>query len=84
MNEVVQYQLLPLLPRNVYLTCDNVSRWTIWRRVKEFGIEGETAYCSLPDSELDAIVQQFMSQHGTLVGCSIVSGHLRSIGLRIQ
>lgn len=38
----------------------------------------------MSDNELDAIVQQFISQHGALVGCSIVSGHLRSIGVRIQ
>ncbi|XP_031550294.1 uncharacterized protein LOC116287754 [Actinia tenebrosa] len=61
-----------------------VSRWTIRRRVKEFGIEEETGHSDLSDEELDVIVQQFISQHGALVGCSIVSGSLRSMGLRIQ
>jgi hypothetical protein len=38
-----------------------LSRWTIWRRVKEFGIEEETGYCDLSDEQLDVIVQQFPS-----------------------
>ena len=61
-----------------------VSRWTIWRRVREFGIEQETGYNNVPDEELDRIVQQFIEQHGSLVGCSVISGHLRSLGFRIQ
>ena len=61
-----------------------VSRWTIRRRIIEYGIEEITGYSNVPDEELDAIVQQFSEQHGSLVGCSIISGHLRSLGLRIQ
>lgn len=38
----------------------------------------------MSDDEQDVIVQEFISTHGSLVGCSIVSGHLRSVGLRIQ
>ena len=30
------------------------------------------------------IISRFMRDHGTLVGYSLVSGHLRSIGLRVQ
>ena len=34
--------------------------------------------------QLDNLVERFMSDHGTLVGYSLVSGHLRSLGLRVQ
>ena len=34
--------------------------------------------------DLDNLVERFMSDHETLVGYSLVSGHLRSLGLRVQ
>ena len=37
-----------------------VSRWTIRRRVVEFGIEETTGFTDITDSELDGLVQQFM------------------------
>ena len=61
-----------------------VSRWTIRRRVVEYGIQEITRYSSITDEELDTIVQAFSEQHGSLVVCSIVNGHLRSLGLRLQ
>ena len=61
-----------------------VSRWTIRRRVIEYGIQEITGYSDISDEELDTIIQQFIGQHGSLVGCSIVSGHLRSLARRIQ
>eukprot|EP00794_Sanderia_malayensis_P012540 gene12540-13826_t len=59
-----------------------VSRWTIRRRVVEFGLQDVTGYSHISDEELDAKVSQFMQRHGTLVGYSIISGHLKSLGLR--
>ena len=61
-----------------------VSRWTLRRRVVEFGIEGATGFSSITNDELYAFVKQFMDQHYSLVGCSIISGHLRSLGFKIQ
>ena len=61
-----------------------VSRWTLRRRVVEFGIEGATGFSSITNDELDAFVKQFMDQHGSLVGCSIISGHLTSLGFKMQ
>lgn len=61
-----------------------VSRWTIRRRVIEYGIQEITGYSNISDEELDTTIRQFSGQHGSLVGCSIVSGHLRSLGLRLQ
>ena len=61
-----------------------VSRWTLRRRVKELNIEDACGYSDLSDDELDNIIRQFVQQHGTFVGYPIVSGHLKSINLRIQ
>lgn len=61
-----------------------VSRWTIRRRVIQFGIQEITGYSNILDEELDIIVSSFTAQHGLLVGCSLVNGHLRSLGLRLQ
>ena len=61
-----------------------VSRWTIRLRVVGYGIQEITGYSSITDEELDTIVQAFGGQHGSLIGCSIVNGHLRSLGRRLQ
>ena len=61
-----------------------VSRWTVRRRVVEYGLEETTGFSALTNDELDTYVRQFMEQHGSMVGCSMLSGYLRSLGLRIQ
>ena len=61
-----------------------VSRWTLRHRVVEFGIEEITGFSVISDDQLDNLVERFMSDHGTMVWYSLVSGHLRSLGLRVQ
>ena len=61
-----------------------VSTWTIRQRVVEYGIQEITGHSSIMYEDLDTIVQAFSKQHGSLVGCSIVNEHLRSLGLRLQ
>ena len=61
-----------------------VSRWTIRRRVAEFGIQETTGFTDITDAELDGLVQQFMLEHGSSIGCSMISGRLRSLRLRVQ
>lgn len=61
-----------------------VSRWTIRRRVAQFGLENISGFSKITDSELDNKVRQFMEEHGSFIGSSMVSGHLKSIGLRVQ
>lgn len=61
-----------------------VSRWTSQRRVAEFDLQEVTGFSELSDDQLDEIVTRFMRNHGTLVGYSLVCGHIRSIGLRVQ
>ena len=60
-----------------------VSRWTIIRRVIEYGIQDVTGFLQLSDEQLDGHVPNFM-QHGNLVGFSMTGGYLQSIGLRAQ
>lgn len=50
----------------------------------EYGLEEMTGFSMISDAQLDNLVERFMSDHGTLVGYSLVSGHLRSLGLRVQ
>ena len=38
----------------------------------------------ISDGQLDNLVERLMSDHGTLVGYSLVSRHLRSLGFRVQ
>ena len=43
-----------------------------------------TGYNNLPDEQLDNIIIRFNQEHGISVGRSLVMGHLRSLGLRVQ
>ena len=56
-----------------------VSRWTLRRRIVEYGLEEITGFSMILDVQLDNVVERFMSDYGTLVGYSLVSGHLRSL-----
>ena len=49
----------------------------------EYGLGEITGFSMISDSQLDNLVERFMSDHGTLKGYSLVSGHLRSLGLRV-
>ena len=61
-----------------------VSRWTIHRRVSEFGLTHLSRFSDITDEQLDSKVNAFLNEHGCLVGTSMVLGHLRSEGLSIQ
>ena len=61
-----------------------VSGWILRRRIVEYGLEEMTGFSMISDVQLDNLVERFMSDHGTLVGYSLVFRHLRSLGLRVQ
>ena len=61
-----------------------VSRWTLWRRVRELGIAERTGFSDITNEQLDDIVRAFMNIQGSLVGYSMVQGHLRNMGITIQ
>ena len=43
-----------------------------------------TEFCDISDDDLDSIVTEIKHLHGPFTGRSIVMGHLRSLGIRIQ
>ena len=57
-----------------------VSRWTIHRRVEEYGLQNITGFHYLPNEELDDIVRSFISDHGR----NTVGGYIKALGFRIQ
>ena len=61
-----------------------VLRWTLRRRIVEYGLEEMTGFSMVSGAQLDNLVECFMCDHGTLVGYSLESRHLRSLGLRVQ
>ena len=61
-----------------------VSRWTLRRRVVEYGLQETTGFTALSDEQIDFYVKQFIEEHGNLVGCSMVQGFLKSLGFRLQ
>ena len=61
-----------------------VSRWTIHRRVAEYGLQNMKGFNQLSDEELDEIIQDYISNQGKATGYNLISGHFKSIGLRIQ
>ena len=61
-----------------------VSRWTISRRVREYGLRDIQGFSDLSDTDLDSLVSDFLECHGHSAGQVYVSGYLKSIGLRIQ
>ena len=61
-----------------------VSRWTIYRRVQEYGLRSMSDFSLMSDGELDNIISEYMNQHGKTTGQSYITGYLRSKGLRVQ
>ena len=61
-----------------------VSRWTVHRRVAEYGLQYTRGFDDLPDERLDRIIQDYINNHGSASGYNIIASYLKSIGLRIQ
>ena len=61
-----------------------VSRWTISRRVRDYGLEDMRGFSQILNEELDHIVRSYMDQHGTTSGQTYITGHIRSLGYRVQ
>ena len=52
--------------------------------MKELGLEKFTGYSTIEDDELDQIIVNLKSDHGTIIGRSLVLGNLKSMGVKIQ
>ena len=61
-----------------------VSRWTLFRRLKERGLESITEFSDVSDEELGLKMKDFKELHGSTVGRSLALGYLRQCGLRVQ
>ncbi len=61
-----------------------VSRWTVMRRVNELGIRDLTGYSEISNEELDQLIITFRQHHGSYAGRLLVTGHLKSLGIRVQ
>ena len=62
----------------------NVSRWTIRRRICEYGLDNLQRYSDLSDVEIDDIIKEYVSRHGSSTGEPLMSGYFKSKGFFIQ
>jgi len=60
-----------------------VSRWTVHRRVVEYGLNC-SRYSDIDDEQLDSIVRGYNSRHGMTTGQSYIIGYIRSLGILVQ
>jgi hypothetical protein len=61
-----------------------VSRWTILRRVEQFGLQGMKGFSDVSNENLDELVKSYISNHGATSGQEYISGYIKSLGLRVQ
>eukprot|EP00794_Sanderia_malayensis_P004150 gene4150-4703_t len=61
-----------------------VPRWTIYRRIEEYNLQNLQRFSDISDEEMDAVIKDYMSQHGNTTGEPFISGYFRSKGIFIQ
>ena len=61
-----------------------VSRWTISRRVKDYGLEDMCGFSQLSNEELDRLVRNDIDHHGTTSGQTYIIGYIKSLGYHVQ
>jgi len=66
------------------LKCFGVSRWTVMRRVEEYGLTTLQKFSIISDERIDDIIKGYISRHGSTTGEPFMSGYFRSLGLHIQ
>ncbi|XP_068697732.1 uncharacterized protein [Montipora foliosa] len=86
---VIEKELLEDLRSASYTWTDiakmlRISRWTLYRRVREYKLEHLKRYSDISDDELDELIRGYISRHGNTTGESYSIGFVRSRGLRIQ
>ena len=50
----------------------------------DHGREGLSKFSDITDTELDHVIEDYISRHVPIKGQSYLIGHLRSLGLRVQ
>ena len=61
----------------------HISRWTIQRRMVEYGLNCG-GWSDINDDQLDTIIRGYKSRHGVTTGQSYIIGHIRSLGYLVQ
>ena len=61
-----------------------VSCWTIMRRVHFFGREHLSLFSSNTNEQIDDIIRDFISRHGSTTGEPYLRGYFRAMGYTIQ
>ena len=61
-----------------------VSRWTLYRRAREYNLQDLGRYSTITDEELDSLIQGYISRHGNTAGESYIIGYIRSLKLKVQ
>jgi len=65
-------------------TAFSVSRWTIYRRARQFDIATINRFSNITDEELEEVIREFLANQSRLVGFSLVYGFLESILVHVQ
>ena len=65
---------------NIFL----VSRWTIYRRAREYDIQNVERFSDITNNELLELISEFVVQQSQLTGFPMVYGHIKSIGIHVQ
>ena len=60
-----------------------VSRWTIYRRVREYGLYHVSAFSDLSDADLDQKIRDYINRYGQKNGQVFLMGYLRSLGINV-
>ena len=61
-----------------------VSRWTIYRRIRSYGLEHFKTWTCISDEDLDNIVKGFYGRSGAMSGQTFIIGYVQSKGIRVQ
>ena len=61
-----------------------ISRWTLYRRLREFDLQTLGRFSDISDEYLDGLILGYISRHGYTTGESYLIGFIRSQGLKVQ
>lgn len=61
-----------------------VSRWTVMRRVRDYGLQNLTKFSDISDQQVDEIITNYILGHGSTTGEVYLRGHFRALGYNIQ
>lgn len=56
-----------------------VSRWTIYRRAKEYNLQDYSLWSEISDEDLDDILRMYMRRHGWITVESYLVGHMYEV-----